>query len=88
MKIVQNCKCWFLKYLNLFHFQIVREGRIIPDIMTSGTELSEAQIEEYRDAFKLFDADGDGTISVQVTQLKLNSKEFPIRYCQFDCKSG
>ena len=70
------------------YFQIVREGRIIPDIMTSGTELSEAQIEEYRDAFKLFDADGDGTISVQVTQLKLNSKEFPIRYCQFDCKSG
>ena len=35
--------------------------------MTSGTELSEAQIEEYRDAFKLFDADGDGTISVQVS---------------------
>ena len=35
--------------------------------MTSGTELSEAQIEEYRDAFKLFDADGDGTISVEVS---------------------
>ena len=49
------------------YFQIIREGRIIPDIMTSGTELSEAQIEEYRDAFKLFDADGDGTISVQVS---------------------
>ena len=39
--------------------------------MTSGTELSEAQIEEYRDAFKLFDADGDGTISVQVSLAKI-----------------
>ena len=34
--------------------------------MTSATELTEAQIDEYRDAFKLFDTDGDGTISVQV----------------------
>ena len=41
--------------------------------MTSGTELSEAQIEEYRDAFKLFDADGDGTISVEVS---LTAKSF------------
>ena len=31
------------------------------------SELTEAQIDEYRDAFKLFDTDGDGTISVQVT---------------------
>ena len=49
------------------YFQIIREGRILLNIMASGTELSEAQIEEYRDAFKLFDADGDGTISVQVS---------------------
>ena len=40
--------------------------------MTSGTELSEAQIEEYRDAFKLFDADGDGTISVEVSLIAKN----------------
>ena len=33
-----------------------------------GGELSEAQITEYRDAFKLFDTDGDGTISVQVNK--------------------
>ena len=69
MKIGPNCKCWFLKYLNLLTFRSSVRARIIPDIMTSGTELSEAQIEEYRDAFKLFDADGDGTISVQVSQL-------------------
>ena len=36
--------------------------------MTSATELTEAQIDEYRDAFKLFDTDGDGTISVQVPE--------------------
>jgi len=41
--------------------------------MTSGTELSEAQIEEYRDAFKLFDADGDGTISVQELETVMKS---------------
>ena len=50
-----------------FYFQIIREGQIPSNRMASGTELSEAQIEEYRDAFKLFDADGDGTISVQVS---------------------
>ena len=49
------------------YFQIIREGQILSKIMASGPELSEAQIEEYRDAFKLFDADGDGTISVQVS---------------------
>ena len=31
-----------------------------------GGELTEAQITEYKEAFKLFDTDGDGTISVQV----------------------
>ena len=49
------------------YFQIICEGQILLNIMASGPELSEAQIEEYRDAFKLFDADGDGTISVQVS---------------------
>ena len=56
-----------MKYLNLLYFKIIRADWIVPYTMTSGTELSEAQIEEYRDAFKLFDADGDGTISVQVS---------------------
>ena len=32
-----------------------------------GGELTEAQITEYKEAFKLFDTDGDGTISVQVS---------------------
>ena len=31
-----------------------------------GGELTEAQITEYKEAFKLFDTAGDGTISVQV----------------------
>lgn len=31
-----------------------------------GGELTPAQITEYREAFKLFDTDNDGTISVQV----------------------
>lgn len=31
-----------------------------------GAELTEAQVTEYKEAFKLFDTDGDGTISVQV----------------------
>ena len=60
-----------MKYLNLLYFKIIRADWIVPYIMTSGTELSEAQIEEYRDAFKLFDADGDGTISVQVSLSKI-----------------
>lgn len=34
-----------------------------------GGELTEAQITEYKEAFKLFDTDGDGTISVQVEKL-------------------
>ena len=36
-----------------------------------GGELTEAQITEYREAFKLFDTDGDGTISVQVNYKSL-----------------
>ena len=30
------------------------------------TDLSEAQVAEFKEAFKLFDADGDGTITTQV----------------------
>ena len=37
-----------------------------------GGELTEAQITEYKEAFKLFDTDGDGTISVQVSIFFLN----------------
>ena len=86
MKNVQNCKMLVFEIFESY-FQIIREGRtVIPDIMTSGTELSEAQIEEYRDAFKLFDADGDGTISVEVSQ-SVHNKGFSIRDCQFDWKS-
>ena len=40
------------------------------DVVTDmGGELTEAQITEYKEAFKLFDTDGDGTISVQVEKL-------------------
>ena len=39
----------------------------IIDVVTDmGGELTDAQITEYKEAFKLFDTDGDGTISVQV----------------------
>ena len=37
-----------------------------------GGELTPAQITEYREAFKLFDTDNDGTISVQVNILVSN----------------
>ena len=30
------------------------------------TDLSDAQVAEFKEAFKLFDADGDGTITTQV----------------------
>ena len=50
--------------------------------MTSATELTEAQIDEYRDAFKLFDTDGDGMLSISEWQnvlsrmgMKCSSKE-------------
>ena len=57
---------FFFILLTLCPKPIKAVGDITLQVPEMGGELSEAHITEYRDAFKLFDTDGDGTISVQV----------------------
>mmetsp|Transcript_106 Transcript_106/g.440 ORF Transcript_106/g.440 Transcript_106/m.440 type:complete len:113 (-) Transcript_106:173-511(-) len=45
----------------------------MPAALGSGLDLSEDQIEEFREAFSLFDKDGDGTISPEELGIVMKS---------------
>ena len=59
-----------LKFFNLHHRQPLcriksRESSWLRDLAKSSSQITEEQVVEFREAFSLFDKDGDGTITTK-----------------------
>ena len=47
-------------------------------VLSTGEELSDDQVSEFKEAFELFDKDGDGTITTKVSSTKTLGVKYEI----------